>query len=171
MLLRNKLFRFAVVAIIALIIIFLLWPFVGPAYDRFLVGTSDKISSSEISLIEENHILLYQHGTKKGGIDSSYLHFGLILVTALTIATPGLKFWRRLKFIAIALVVVFAIHVVTLVALAGKEFSGGDFFAVLLLPIGCSLFPALVWGVLCLRHLQTLLYTPKKVKLQRKGQK
>lgn len=170
MLFRNKLFQFAIKAIFVLIAIYLLWPFVAPAYNRLLIEVADKLSPSEISLIDENRIVLYHCGeTGMGGVDSSWLHFGLILVAALLIATPGLKLWRRLKFIGIALVAVFAIHVVSLVALAGQRFTGNDFVAIFLLPIGGSLFPASVWAALCLKHLpEGLSSTPKGVEIQKK---
>ncbi|MEW5767803.1 MAG: hypothetical protein AB1797_09280 [bacterium] len=143
---------FALKATILLIIISLLWPLAAPSYDRFLVGISNKLSSSEITLVGENRIRLCKNGDKKWGIDSLGLHVGLILVTALSMATPRLKLWQRLKFIGIVWILVWVTHVATLLILAGKKLpEKEDFLLIFLLSIGRELFPMVIWGVLSFR--------------------
>jgi hypothetical protein len=142
---------FAIKAVILFIIIYLLWQFIGPAYDLCLVRVSNMLSSSGIALLSMGRISLYHYDGHQGGIDSSALHCGLILVVALIGATPGITVWHRGKALAIAVGAVFAVHVLTLLALAGRNFQGDELLVISLLPVGCSLFPLLIYAVLTFR--------------------
>ena len=161
----RRLLALGVKAAVAIVVVALLWSVVGPVYDSLLVGFSNVLSPSELALVDGHHIVLYSHAGSVEGIDSLVLHSGLILVFALVVVTPGLGIWRRLWLTAIACVLVFAVHVLTILALAGHMIAGDDPVVILLLPVGGSLFPAVIWGALCLGWLHRHRY-PKR---SRKG--
>ena len=148
---RARLLPFAIKAIGFFLAGYLVWYFIGPWYDRWLVWVVDGLSPSQVTLIEGNGIAWY-HGRELRGVWSTGLHYGVILVIALVAATPGMSLWKRSQSALVALTLVFAVHVVTLLALAGTEFSADPILKTLLLPIGCNLFPIVIYAALTLRY-------------------
>ena len=160
---RGKLLPFLGIAIGFIIVISLIWHFVAPVCNHLLVGIADRLTLTQVALGEDNNIYL---STSLEGvpfttwIHSSYLHYGLILVIALIAATPGLKLSQRLNFIIFAMLILFIIHIVTILIMAKLMQSTGGTAPllhrnpaiILFLPIGGSLFPLLVWAGLSFRY-------------------
>jgi hypothetical protein len=161
-----------------LIVLSLLWHFVFAApYDRALVAITDSLSSAEIVLGEDlggetREAFLAESGVYLkddficlttlqpwgydlyGWIEAPALAYGMLLVISLIAATPGLVWRRRLKFIGLALVIMFTLHLVTILIFARMSLSGVNPypFSTLFISIGTALFPALIWGALCYRY-------------------
>ena len=161
MLLRGKLLPFIGKAIAVVIVASVPWYFVAPAYNRLLATVSEKLIPSQLTLIPQHGtIYIYSqiYVEPVGGIFASALHYGLLLVVALIAVTPNLKLTQRLKYIGIAIISMFGIHVITIVLFVNAAVSSGAssmrqnpliiFFTIL----GCDLFPALIWGVVAFRH-------------------
>ena len=164
---------FAGRAIGILIVISLLWGFLLAApYNRVLVAITDNISGADIVLGEEFDEEDRQQNFLKedsivvgigqpeetyeiyGFIPGSALHYGMLLVISLIVATPGLTWRRRLIFIPIALVIMFIIHLITILIFASVSLSGMNPypFIILFISLGTGLFPIIVWGVLCYKY-------------------
>jgi hypothetical protein len=164
MLLRGKFSIFIVKAIGFLIAISVVWYFIASAYNRLLLATADKIVSPELALsLRQDTIYIYLQdvSTPIGGIYVLALHYGLVVVVSLILATPGLRLYKRLRAIAIAMIAIFAVHLITVVLFAQTAFSGvvtsmeQNPLIVLFAIIGADLFPILIWGVLSYKYFLT----------------
>lgn len=160
---RARLIRFIGAAIALLVIVSILWYVIDPPYNRLLVEVTDPLTSLRIALGDGNSVIYFYFDTPVGegsiGIKGAGFHFGLILVSVLIAVTPGLTLLRRIKFIAIALGVMFVIHIITILIFAWIIQSSDDpsRFAVnpwvtFLVTIGTQLFPALIWAILCFKY-------------------
>ena len=161
---RGKLLKFIGIAIGLIIVISLLWNFVAPAYNHFLVGITNRLTSTYITLGDDNSTIYFSvliGGTPfTAWIYSWGLHYGLILVIALIGATPGIKLVQRLYFILIALVIMLVIHIVSILIMAsliqpsgaGPPLLHKNPAIILFFEIGSALFPALVWGGFSLKY-------------------
>ena len=164
---------FAGKAIGILIAISLLWSlFIAAPYNHALVAIMDSISGGDIVLGEDfDEEDRQQNFLKKdsivvgigqpeetyeiyGFIPGSALHYGMLLVVSLIAATPGLTWRRRLKFILLALVIMFILHLSTILIFAKVSLSGMNPypFIILFISLGTGLFPTLVWGILCYKY-------------------
>lgn len=148
-------------AIAFLIAISLAWYFIAPAYNTILATVSEKLLPSQSALaLDRGTIYIYPPaGTEPaGGIYASALHYGLVLVIALILATPRLKLLRRFAFIAIALGAIFSIHTVSIVLFARNILSGAyapleqNPLIILFAIVGSDLFPVLIWAVLSFKY-------------------
>lgn len=177
----GRLLAFALIAIVILIALAATWAFlVATPYNRALVAITDRLSSADIVLGEDaspafreafessypirlssSYICVatqYPTGEYRSinYIESGILSFGMLLVIALVAATPALTWQRRLKSIAVAIVLVFLLHIVTILIFAKLTTSGVDVshnpLVALFLVIGDGLFPAVIWGALSLRY-------------------
>ncbi len=158
----HSLTGFAIKAVVAVIGLALVWSFIAPYYNRLLVAASNGLSLAPFHLTSEGGDIYFLSagGQPVTGIHGAALNFGLILLLALLIATPGLKIIRRLRYTGIGLLVIFAVQLATLAALGGLVAAGagasGDSLlsvpVVLLCTIGFNLFPALIWLGLCRRQ-------------------
>jgi hypothetical protein len=161
-----------------LIVLSLLWHFVfAVPYDRALVAITDRLSGAEIVLgkdlgeetrqaflaesgvyLKDDYIcvtMLQPWGYELyGWIEGASLSYGMLLVISLIAATPGLAWQRRLKFIGLAILIMFGIHLVTILIFAKVALAGVNPypFTTLLITIGTALFPALIWGALCYKY-------------------
>jgi hypothetical protein len=159
---RTRLIRFIGAAIVLLVIVSIIWYVIDPPYNRLLVAVTDPLTSLRIELGDSNnHINFYLENPPgaKIWINGAGFHFGLILVPVLITVTPGLTLMRLMKFIAIALGVMFVIHIITIMSFAWIIQSSDDplRFAfdpwlTFLVTIGTQLFPALIWVILCLKY-------------------
>ena len=159
---RVRLIRFVGAVIALLIIASILWYVIDPPYNRLLVEVTDPLTSLRIDLGESNNYINFYLENPPGAkiwINGAGFHFGLILVSVLIAVTPGLTLLRRLKFIAIALGVMFIIHIVTILSFAWIIQSSDDPFRfafnpwlTFLVTIGTQLFPALIWVILCFKY-------------------
>jgi hypothetical protein len=151
---------FAGEAIGCLIAISLLWHFlVASHYNHLLVWIADRLSSSRIALGDGSDNIYFYFSDRQAWIYGSSLHYGLLLVVALMVATPGLKLRQRLKFIPLALLIMFVIHIVTILIFDRVARSSSPAhpmnenpWIILFLVVGCDLFPALIWGILSYRY-------------------
>jgi hypothetical protein len=164
MLLRGRFFTFIVKAIGFLIVISVVWYFIISPYNRLLLAAADKITSPELTLsLKQNTIYLYLQDLSSpiGGIYVLALHYGLIVVVSLILATPGLRIYQRLRSIAISLLAIFAVHLITVVLFAQTALSGAatsmeqNPLIVLFAIIGADLFPILIWGILSYKYFLT----------------
>ena len=170
--LRGRLLIFASAAVGILIVLSVLWTFlIAAPYNRALVATTDPLSGAEIvlgedfeqadrdrlGLKEEN---IYFTEPPEGVVihsflEGSALHYGMLLVISLIAATPGLTWQRRLKFIPLAILIMFALHIITILIFAkispGTDASRNPFIT-LFVTMGTGLFPALIWVALSLRY-------------------
>jgi hypothetical protein len=161
-----------------LIVLSLLWHFaIAAPYNRALVAITNSLSRADIVLgqdigEETRQEFLSEFGVYLkddyicvttlqpwgydlyGWIEAPSLQYGMLLVISLIAATPGLVWQRRLKFIGLALVIMFALHLVTILIFARISLSGVNPypFTTLFISIGTALFPALIWGALCYRY-------------------
>ena len=124
---------------------------------------TDPLTSLRIALGDGNSVIYFYFDTPAGegsiGIKGAGFHFGLILLPVLIAVTPGLTLLRRLKFIAIALMAMFIIHIITILIFSWILQLSDDpsRFAVnpwvtFLVTIGTQLFPALIWVILCFKY-------------------
>ena len=151
---------FAGEAIGCLIAISLLWHFlIASPYNHLLVWIADRLSSSRIALGDGSDNIYFYFSDLEAWIYGSSLHYGLVLVVALIVATPGLKLRQRLKFIPLAVLIMFVIHIVTILIFAWVAQSSSPAhpmnenpWVILFLVVGCDLFPALIWGVLSYKY-------------------
>jgi hypothetical protein len=159
---RARLLRFIGAAIALLVIVSIIWYVIDPPYNRLLVEVTDPLTSLRIALGDGNNVINFYLENPPGGIigiKGAGFHFGLILLPVLIAVTPGLTLLRRLKFIAIALVAMFIIHIITLLIFSWILQLSDDpsRFAVnpwvtFLVTIGTQLFPALIWVILCFKY-------------------
>jgi hypothetical protein len=151
------------------------WNFlIAAQYNRALATVADGLSSAKIVTAEsfdkstreqygirENTIwvtTVSQPGVLKlqNSLEGSAVTYGMPLVLSLIAATPGLTWRRRLKFILIALLLMFALHVIAILIFARTVLSGANIpqspSINLFLVVGVGLFPALIWVALSLRY-------------------
>jgi len=158
----HSLTGFAIKAAGAVIGLALVWSFISPWYNRLLVAASNGLSLAPFHLTTAGGDIYFadDFGQLVTGLHGAALNFGLILLLALLIATPGLGVVRRLRHIGLGLVAIFAVQLATLAALGGLVQAGAGASSasltgvpvVLLCTIGFNLFPALIWLGLCLRQ-------------------
>jgi hypothetical protein len=165
-------------AILFVIILAIVWAFISPYYNHLLVKIGNGIAPAPITLDLQQDNINFYHYYPDGTFDRAYIpslgiQFGLILVIALICATPGLTLKKRLKFIAIAAIILFVVHVIiiwiTSVLLLKRIILGNNFFFNLLVPVGCNLFPVIIWGVMSLKYWfpQKLAEQPASTKKKR----
>ena len=148
-------------AIAFLIGLSLAWYFIAPAYNTILANVSEKLLPSQSALaLDQGTIYIYPPSATEpaGGIYASALHYGLVLVIALILATPRLKLLRRFEFIAIALSAIFFIHTLSIVLFARDILSGANTpleqnpVIILFAIVGSDLFPVLIWAALSFKY-------------------
>ena len=162
--LRSRLLLFFVGKTIAFfIVIAIVWHFVAPSYNSLLAEAADQLAPGQTMIShEQNTIYVFPEiGTGRPGvygIEPLDLQYGLLLVIALIAATPGLRLSQRFKFIPIAFVIMFIIHVASILVFANATRSetpasiGSNPFVILFGIFGADLFPVLVWGILSFRY-------------------
>ena len=159
--LRSSLLFFVGKAVLFLIAIAIVWHFISPAYNDLLAATSNLLHPTHTKIVSRGQdiIRVYLSGSYRAydiyGLD---LQYGLLIVLALIAATPGLKLIKRFKFILIAFVVMFLIHVASILVFAKVASSAtsatisSNPYVVFFCIIGPDLFPALVWMALAFRQ-------------------
>ena len=155
--LRVRLLPFAIKAIVLAMILSLLWHFIAGFYDALLINVSGLFLGSDVMLVaERGGISIYQPGMLMIGTRSSLFYLGIILVVSLIAATPELKLTSRLEYILIALLLIFVIHIISILILAaiapadeaGIISSYANPLRILFFVIGGNLFPVSIWGLL-----------------------
>lgn len=154
---RRKLLSFVVKVVIVIVIMAPIWVMVVPGYNHALAVSADKVTPSSIGFRTEDNSILIDSQQGETGVTLTVhglsLQYGLVVLLALIIATPGLKIRKRLKFIIIALVAMFIIHVIGMVVIGilARSISpehpsvAGNPLYILIASIGFDLFPILVW--------------------------
>jgi len=167
---------FAGSAVGILIAISVLWSFfIAMPYNRALVAVTDNLSGGRIVLgadagddlrqlfssiyaipLEDDYLCVVTPGEDwvPFFMPLSALHYGMLLVVSLIAATPGLPWRRRLMFIPIAILIMFILHLSTILIIAKVSLSGVNPFPAitLFITVGTALFPALIWGILCYKY-------------------
>lgn len=163
---------FAGKAVGILIAISVVWGFfIVMPYNRALVAVTDTLSGAEIILgedfpeadrlrlgLKEDSIYVgLEPGPELYGyLEGPALQYGMLLIISLIAATPALGWRRRLKFIPLALVIMFVIQVCTILGFARVSLSGqlasANPFVILFITLGTALFPTLIWGILCYKY-------------------
>jgi hypothetical protein len=173
---------FAGKAVGILIAISVLWSFfIAMPYNRALVAVSDRLSSGRIILgqdatqdfkqlffsiygvsLEDDYLCVAtpREDWVPFFMPLSALHYGMLLVISLIAATPALGWRRRLMFIPIAILIMFLLHLSTILIIAKISLSGVNPLPAitLFITLGTALFPALIWGILCYKY-----WWPKEV--------
>ena len=159
---RARLIRFIAGTIALLVIVSIIWYVIDPPYNRLLVEVTDPLTSLRIALGDSNNVINFYLENPPGAkiwINGAGFQFGLILVSVLIAVTPGLTLLRRLKFMAIALVAMFIIHIITILIFAWIIQSSDDPsrfayspWVTFLVTIGTQLFPAVIWVILCFKY-------------------
>jgi hypothetical protein len=174
---RGTLIRFAGIAIVLLILLSVLWIFfLATPYNRALATVADKLSGAKITLgkdfaesdkqalgLEDEgiYVAVAQPGVLElhGVIDGLALDYGMLLLICFIAATPGMTWRQRLKFIPIALIIMFIIHIVTILIFAQVTISSTAMsptnknpWVNLFITAGCDLFPLLIWGALSYKY-------------------
>lgn len=143
-------------ALVYFIAISIVWFFIAPLYNRMILSVANVFVPEAIFLtLDENTIRIFIRNIPDpvGGIYVSSLHYGLIVVASLVLATPALKVTRRAVSFVIALVAIFAVHVTAVALFAGTVLSGDgglmerNPLIVLMAVIGADLFPILIWVI------------------------
>lgn len=160
---RNVLI-FVVKVFVLIIIMSSFWPFLTPSYNHALVGVANNVVPSGVTLTAEDSsiIIRCEHDfmTTTLPVHGLFLQYGLVVLIALIGATPGLRLRQRLKFIAAALIIMFAIHVVAMLVVSEVAQSmtpehpgkGGSPLEVFFISIGFDLFPILIWVALSFKY-------------------
>ena len=155
--LKARLLPFAIKATVVAIVFSMLGQFVAGFYVALLVNVSGPLLGSDVILVaERGGISVYQPGMVMIGTGGPLFYLGIILVTALIAATPGLKLRRRLGYIAIALLSIFVIHIISILVMAaiapadeaGIMSSYTNPLRILFFVIGGGFFPVLIWWLL-----------------------
>ena len=123
----KALLSFAGRFLLVFFLILPLWFVLTPAYNRLLASSTNTV----LRLTEHPHvntlvgwkhdILIvrsntpFTEGMKVQGFTAYLTHFNLILLVALVLAPRQIEGWRRCKMLAIALAILFLIHVLYLV--------------------------------------------------------
>ena len=174
---RTKLILiFAGKAVGILIAISVLWSFfIAMPYNRALVAVTDSLSGGRIVLgadagddlkqlflsiygipLEQDYLCVVTPGEDwvPFFMPLSALHYGMLLVVSLIAATPGLGWRRRFIFIPIAILIMFLVHIITILIMARVSLAGVNPFPAitLFITVGTALFPAIVWGILCYKY-------------------
>ncbi len=159
--LRSSLLFFIGKAVLYLIAIAIVWHFISPAYNDLLAATANLIHPTHTEIVSygQDTLRVYISGSQLAyeiyGLD---LQYGLLIVLALIAATPGLRVMKRFKFVLIAFVIMFLIHVASILVFAKVASSAtsatisSNPFVILFCIIGPDLFPALVWMALAFRQ-------------------
>jgi hypothetical protein len=159
--LQSSLLFFIGKAVLFLIAIAIAWYFISPAYNDLLATAANLVHPAHTKIISygKDTLRVYLSGSYKAyeiyGLD---LQYGMLIVLALIAATPGLRLMKRFKFSLIALVIMFLIHVASVLVFAKVAYSetpatiGSNPYVIFFCIIGPDLFPALVWMVLAFRQ-------------------
>lgn len=130
-----------------------LWFVLTPAYNRLLASSTNTVlrfteHPHVTTLVGWKHNILlmpssraFTEGMKVHGFTGYLTHFNLLLLVALVLAPQQITWWRRCKLLAIALGILFLIHVLYLVI--GVKFFQQPELEVFQSPSG-RLY---VWGV------------------------
>jgi len=159
--LQSSLLFFVGKAILFLIAIAIVWHFISPAYNDLLATTANLFHPAHTKIVSygQDTLRVYLSGSFRAyeiyGLD---LQYGLLIVLALIAATPGLRLMKRFKFILIAFIIMFLIHIASILVFAKVAYSAktatisSNPFVVFFCIIGPDLFPALVWMALAFRQ-------------------
>lgn len=170
---RRKLLSFAVKFVICFALLSLAWGLFAPGYNRLVIGAVNRITLlleeppiSTLRMVGDNvGVYLYQEPGKLAWGYSGYgLHYGLVLLLSLLLATPNVKPLKRVELILIGLGLLFLVHLVALIVrvrlayvyyhvVPGSTktflFNWINVFFI----IGERLFPVLIWSGLSLGYL------------------
>ena len=161
---RRNVLIFIGKVLVFIIIMSSFWPFLTPSYNHALVGVANKVVPSDVTLMAEDSSIIIRYErdsmTATLPVHGLFLQYGLVVLIALIGATPGLKLRQRLKFIAAALIIMFGIHVVSMLVISEVTQSislehpskGGSPLEILFVSIGFDLFPILVWVALSFKY-------------------
>jgi uncharacterized protein YhhL (DUF1145 family) len=161
--LKSRLLLFIGKTIGFFIVIAIVWHFIAPSYDSLLAKAANQLAPAQTTISYEKNTIYVFPEISTGrpgvyGIEPLDLQYGLLLVIALIAATPGLRLRQRFKFIPIAFVIMFIIHVASILVFANATRSetpasiGSNPFVILFGIFGADLFPVLVWGILSFRY-------------------
>lgn len=160
MFLQDRFMHFIAKATVSLILLAVIWYFIGPSYNQLLVLISGVLAPAEVELAaRENIIYVYTFAGSEtiGGIYISALHYGLLLMIALIAATSGLSLAKRLRSTCIAVILIFGIHIITLLlfvnSIAGNlsTLSLQSPLLVIMTILGCDLLPVVIWAIIYYR--------------------
>lgn len=153
----------AALVLLALILLALVWHYLAPAYDRALVVLASPLVSSEVALQAEGleitlrYLPLEVRNSPSIWVHGMIFHAGLLLMTALILATPACSWRRRGVGLAAVWPGLLAVHVGSVAllgwGLAWSEGNGPLALARLapIMPLAYLGLPALAGAAWCLK--------------------
>jgi hypothetical protein len=150
----SRLIRFLFIAAGLIIVLSVLWHFVGAGYSDFLANLARGVVSAGVTVEQSGGTITFSHSIPLMGgylpvtdwVDTAAIQFGLILTISLVAATPGMGWQRRLAYLVSAAVISFVLQVISVLVMA-KTFNSLFFVVV------SDLFPLLLWALFALRYL------------------
>ncbi|MFC1958449.1 hypothetical protein ACFLV6_00795 [Chloroflexota bacterium] len=167
----RKILVFLAKVFLLILLFSILLPFIDEGYADLLSAASDVLAPSNIRITALDNIILinFRADLRPLALYSLPLQGGLVLITSLVMATPGLTVIQRVMCTVAAVVLTFALHVVTLVVIGlGMNLSRWALrpLAILFLSIGIDLFPVLIWTALSAKY----WWPGSKARLSENGQ-
>lgn len=165
---RGRLFWFVGKAVFFLVLLALIWPFIAPWYSKLLVWPANKLLAlSGIPVVlytdEEGIKAHYPAGDSEGKEPLSWNfpfgirilgYYGIIVLVALFLATPGLRALKKLELTAVGLGIMFFYHVVDLALGVRIVYRPTSFYnwAYMLSTFGQFWIPVMIWGLLTFHY-------------------
>ena len=150
---RRRLLVFVVKVFILILIFSSFWSFIAPGYASLLAAASNGVAPSSIKITASDSLINIYSGVQLAPVSLRSLPFqaGLVMVLALIIATPGLNVRQRLKYVVIAAILTFALHIASLFIMSVNARAMRP-LVVLCASVGIDLFPLLIWVALSAKY-------------------
>ena len=146
---KSNLLAFSFRALVLLLLVPLLWLTVARQYNEALVVLAQRLLPDGLALSAlGTHIMIdYSEAARPFSVDGFTLHYGLILMTVLILASVGLDLLPRIGWLLAFAAGGFALHVVGVALLArGVAWSSADSSAGGSVSLVLRLF-AIFWGL------------------------
>ena len=164
MLANHRALVFIGKAIIGIIVLSTIWSLLVPTYSSILANTADAMTADGVRFhVEDGSILVnWNDGSSQIslGVHELSIQYGFVVAIALIVATPGLNLLKRLKYVAFAMLAMFLVNVIAMLAMgemaqsispAHPTIAGKPIF-VFFISMGVDLFPIMICAVLLFKH-------------------
>ena len=150
---QRMLLIFVAKVFIVVLIFSSFWPFIAPGYASLLAAASNAVTPSSIEITALDSSINIHSGAQLAPVSIRSLPFqaGLVIVLALIIATPGLKVRQRLKYVVVAAILTFGLHIASLLIMSVNARAMRP-LVVLCASVGIDLFPVLIWAALSAKY-------------------
>ena len=161
---RRQFAIFVLGTIIGVIALSCIWSVFAPVYNHILAASTNiaNVSNATLTVEDESIVIASQHDgiIVQWAMEGSSLQYGLIVLIALVAATPGLTLRQRPKFVLLAAVLLFAVHIGVMMGMSylvqsmnptNPSLSDSP-METLLTRVGFDLFPILIWAGLTFKY-------------------